>query len=486
KLAAMIGVAILALLLSVLSWQSWAGRQNQAIDSLAIMPLVNVSGDAELEYLSDGITDRLINSLSQLPQLRVMARGTIFSYKGKDIDPRKVGQELKVRAVFTGKIVQRGDKLSIQANLVETTDGTQLWGEHYDRKLSDLQAVQEEIIGQISEKLRFRLTGVQQKRLTRRYTENAEAYRLYLKGYYYSNRLTPEGLTKGIELLNQAVELDPANALTYAGLALSYAAASDQIMAPNEAMPKVKAAALRALELDEALGEAYTWLAYARSRYELNWAEAEKEYQRALELNPSYAPAHQWYGWYLAEQGRMTEAIAKMTKARELDPLTSWVSTNLAWFYYLARQPDEAIEQLRKIITTDPNFIVARYTLGMAYEQKGMFEAAINEFNQARRLDPKCCMVQLGHVYAISGKRAEAQQMLDELMKQAQQPNFNPYDIAPIYAGLGEKDPSFAWLEKAREYRAESLLFLKVDPWLDSLRADQRYTEMLRRLNLSP
>ena len=486
KLAAMIGVAILVLLLGMLAWQSLSGRSNQAIDSLAIMPLVNVSGDAELEYLSDGITESLINSLSQLPQVNVMAPGTVFNYKGKEIDPRKVGQELKVRAVFTGKIVQRGEKLSIQANLVNAADGTQLWGEHYDCKLSDLQTVQEEIIGRISEKLRFRLTGAQQKRLTKHYTENAEAYRLYFKGYYYSNRLTPDGLKKGIELLNQALELDPANALTYVGLAYSYAAASDQIMTPNEALPKVRAAALRALELDETLGEAHTWLAYARSRYELNWAEAEKEYQRALELNPSYAPAHQWYGAYLAEQGRMTEAITKMTRASELDPLTSWISTNLAWFYYLARQPDEAIEQLRKIITADPDFFVAHYTLGMAYEQKGMFEAAINELNQARRLDPKCCLMHLGHVYAISGRRAEAQQMLDELMKQAKQSVFNPYDIAPIYAGLGEKDLAFAWLEKAREYRAESLLFLKVDPWLDNLRSDSRFLDLLHKLNLAP
>jgi len=480
------GAAVVILLLGIAVWWYFAGGRGAAIDSLAVLPLVNASGDADTEYLSDGITESLINSLSQLPKLKVMARGTVFSYKGKQMDPRKAGQELGVRAVLTGRMMQRGDTLIIGTELVNVADGSQLWGEQYTRKFSNILALQGELAQQISKKLRLALTGEQQKRLTKHYTENAEAYRLYLQGYYYSNRLTPDGLKKGIELLNQAVEVDPANALTYAGLAYSYAAASDQIMSPSEAMLKVKAAAQRALELDETLGEAHTWLAYVKSRYEWDWVGGEREYLRALELNPNYAPAHQWYGSYLAEQGRMEKAIAEMTRACELDPLTSWINTYLAWFYYLARQPDEAITRLRKIIQTDPNFIIAHSTLGAAYEQKGMFEEAINELKKARLLDPKCCLPHLGYIYAISGRRGEAQRMLDELLKQAKQPDFNPYDIAPIYAGLGEKDLAFMWLEKAYEYKSESLLFLKVEPWLDSLRTDPRFKDLLRRMNLAP
>jgi tetratricopeptide (TPR) repeat protein len=331
------------------------------------------------------------------------------------------------------------------------------------------------------------LTEAETKQLGKRYTEKTEAYQLYLKGLYYSYQISADGFKKGIEYMNQAIALDPSYALAYAGLAASYYAASNTILPANEAMPKVKAAAMRALELNETLAEAHTILAVVKSQYEWNWLEAEREYKRALELNPGYAPAHQFYGGYLAGQGRWEEAITELTRARELDPLTPWVSTNLAYFYYLARRYDEAITQLRKIIETDPNFPVAHYTLGLAYEQKGMFAEAIAECNQARLLDPKLpfLLSYLGHAYAVSGKRDEARRMLEELKKSAKQTYVDLYYVAIIYVGLGETDQAFAWLEKAYQERSENLLALKVDPVFDSLRSDPRFADLLRRLNLS-
>jgi len=486
-MAAVLVISVLLALYLVV----WRG---QAIDSLAVLPLVNASGDVNMEYLSDGITEGLINSLSQLPQLkRVIAHSTVSSYKGKEIDPRKVGHELNVQAVLTGRVVQQNDTLIVWTELVNVADGARLWGGEYSQKLANLFALQGELAQQISAKLRLALTGEQQKRLTKHYTENTEAYRLYLQGYYYSNRITPDGVKKGIELLNQAVELDPGNALTYVGLAYSYAAASDQILAPSEAMPKVKAAAERALQLDETLGEAHTWLAYVRSRYEWNWVDAEQGYKRALELNPNYAPAHQYYGWHLAEQGRLEEAIAEMTKARELDPLTSWISTNLAWLYRLAGQPDEAIARLRKIIEADPNFIPAHGTLGDAYEQKGMFAEAIAEYLKVAILSGERpeTVAALKAAYASSGLRGYWREQLEQWKieyEQAKQKQgyWDPLGIALAYTRLGEQDLAFAWLEKAYEVRSEGLLALKVDPVLDSLRSDPRFTDLLRRMNLAP
>jgi serine/threonine-protein kinase len=486
--AVWIGAAAVVALLVIAAWLFWGSWRERAIDSLAVLPLVNASGDAEMEYLSDGITESLINSLSQLPQLRVMARGTVFSYKGKQVDPRQVGRDLNVRVVFTGRMQQRGDTLSIQADLVNAADGSQLWGERYDRKLADLLTVQEEVARQISEKLRFRLTGEEQKRVTKRHTENPEAYQLYLKGRYYSNQFTTEGLKKGIEYMNRAVEADPAYALAHAGLSASYFDASNIVFPADEALPKVKAAALRALQLDETLAEAHTSMALVKERYELDWMEAEKEYKRAMALNPNYARAYQWYGSYLVEQGRLDEAIATLKQARELDPLTPYISSALAWVNYLARRPDEAIAQLQKMISMDPNFLVARYTLGLAYQQKGMYEQAIAEFNEAQRLDPESWAPAafIAHAHAAWGKRGEAQRGLDELKRIAQQKHVDPYNIGVIHAALGEKDQAFEWFEKAFQARSEELLFLKVDPKMDSLRSDARYADLLRRLKLAP
>lgn len=482
-----LGSAASILLIGLAVWLFWRSVRVQEIDSLAVLPLVNASGDADLEYLSDGITESLINNLSQLPKLRVMARGTVFSYKGKEVDPRKVGQELKVRTVFTGRMVQRDDILNIQADLVNASDGSQIWGNRYTRKLPDAQAILEEITKQITDKLRLELTVSEQQLVVKRHTENPEAYRLYLKGRFYSNQFTTEGLKKGIAHLNQAVELDPTYALAHAGLSASYFDASNFLYSPDEAMPKVKAAALLALQLDERIAETHISLAQYYEKYEFNWDKAEKQYKRAMELNPNYARAFLWYGVYLAEQGRVDEAITSLYKACELDPLNQYSSSTLAWAYYLSRRTDEAITQLRKMISMNSNFPVARYTLGMAYRQKGMYEKAISEFNEAQHLDQESWIpVALSaHTYAVWGKRDEARRRLDELKRTEKQKHVDPYNIGVIHAALGENDQAFEWFNKAFQARSEELLTLKVDPRVDGLKSDPRFKDLLRRMRLS-
>lgn len=487
RLAIRSGVVALVVLLSVTAWLFWGSKPVGAIDSLAILPMVNASGDANLDYLSEGITDSLINNLSQLRQLRVMARGTVFSYKDKEVDPRKVGEELKVRAVLSGKMTQRGDTLSIQADLVNASDGSQIWGDRYTRKLTDAQAILEEIARQISEKLRLRLSSAEQQRVTKRQTENPEAYHLYWNGRYYSNLFTTEDLRKGIKLMNQAVEADPNYALAHAGLSASYYNASNFIFPPDEAMPKVKAAAQRAIELDDTIAEAHVSLGLFLERYEFNRAEAAKEFRRALELAPNSERAQLYYGLNLIEEGRTDEAITAITRARDLDPLTLYNSSNLAWVHYLARRNDEAIAQLQKIITMNPDFFVAHYTLGLVYAQKGMHEQAMAEFNQAQRIDPQSWIPSalFAYVYAKQGNRNEALRRLQELKRDAQKKHVDSYTIGIIHAALGEKDQAFEWFEKAFQVKSEELLFLKVDPRIDNLRSDARYADLLRRLSLS-
>jgi serine/threonine protein kinase/tetratricopeptide (TPR) repeat protein len=464
--------------------------KGHVIDSLAVLPLINASGDEDGEYLCDGITDSLIDSLSRLPGLRVMARSTVFSYKGKQVDPRKAGREMAVRAVFTGRMTHRNDTLSLGTELVNVADGSRLWGDQYNQKFSEVLALQPEIARQISEKLRLKLTGAQQQQLTKHYTENTEAYKLYLKGRYYPvNLYTADGFRKGIAYLNQAVALDPAYALAYAGLAATYYDASGAYLQPKDAMPKAKAAALNALQLDDTLAEAHNALAQVQAQYEWDWTEAGKHYRRALELSPSLAPAHLYYGAYLAHRGRLADGIEEITRARQLDPLTPLTGTYLALYYYAARQYDDAVSQCRKIIDMDPKFPLIHSVLGLVYEEQGLLTEALAEFNEAKRLDPQQPFTfgYLGHAYAMLGQRHKAQEMIEEIKQRANGSyNLDPFAVAIIYIGLKEKDQAFAWLEQAYQERSESLLWYKDTPLLDSLRSDPRLTDLMRRMNLSP
>jgi eukaryotic-like serine/threonine-protein kinase len=454
--------------------------------SVAILPLINATGDATAEYLSDGISDALINSLSQLPQLRVMARGTVFSYKGKEVDPRKIGQELDVRVVFSGRLTQQDDTTVVHANLANAHDGTQIWGERYTRALADLPELQDGIAGDILQQLHLQLTGEQRQRFTKRQTDNAAAYRLLLEGRYHKNRLTTDGLKRGIELMNRAIELDPTYALAYAGLADAYADASGVYLSATDAMPRVRAAAEHALRLDATLAEAHALLGFIKGTQDRRWAEAEQDLRRTIALRPSYARAYEAYGHILMIQGRADDAIAAMTRARNLDPLSDLINATQGWFYYLARRYEEALASSRRLIELDPKLVAARYNLGMVYGQIGRHNEAVAAFQEARTLDSTNWPISalLCHAYASSGDRRQAEQLLPELTQHAMQGRLDPVWIGLIYAALGDKERSFIWLDKAYETKSDTLLFLKVDPKYDSLRSDPRFSDLMRRLKL--
>jgi eukaryotic-like serine/threonine-protein kinase len=465
-------------------------RSTRAITSLAVLPFENAAADPEAEYLSDGITESLINILAQLPKLHVMARSTVFRYKGQAIDPQAVGRELNVRAVLTGRVSQRGDTLSIATELVDVANGWQLWGEQYHRKRADLLAVQDAMAREIAGRLRLRLTGEEKKRLARRYTRNTDAYHCYLKGRYYWNKRTPEDLKRGIEFFNQAIEKDPHYTLAYAGLADSYyllAGTAFAALAPGEAFPKAKAAALKALELDDSLAEAHTSLATILVN-EWDWGGAAKEFERSIELNPGYATARHWYAFYLTALGRLDEAIREGQRAQELDPLSVIINRDLGLIYYYARKPDRAIEQYCKSLELDPNFALTHQALGRAYLLKGMREDALAALRLAAALssDSVAMCAALAHALAETGSVVEARKILADLIERSRRSYVSPTNIAVVYAGLGENDEAMECLEKALAEHNAGLMMLKVHPVFDPLRSDPRYQDLLRRIGLAP
>jgi serine/threonine protein kinase/Tfp pilus assembly protein PilF len=458
-----------------------------AIESIAVLPFVNTSGDANTEYLSDGIAETLINSLSQLQQLRVVARSTAFRYKGKEIDPQAVGRDLNVRAVLMGRVRQAGDSLNIQVDLVDTTTGAQLWGQEYERRVSDLLSVKQEIAREITERLRLRLSGEEQKQLVRHDTTNSDAYQLYLKGRYWWEKRTEEGFKKSIEHFNQAIEKDPNYALAYAGLADSYSLLPRYgFFSAKESFPRAKAAAMKALELDDTLAEAHASLAYVKTFYDWDWPGAETGFKRALELNPNYATAHHWYALYLTVVGRQAEGLAEIEHARELEPLSLIINTNAGRLLYYARQDDKAIEQYKKTIELNPTYGEAHLWLGKAYLQKSLYPEALAELQEAVNLskDNPVMLAALGYAYSMSGRRTETQKIVDQLQKLSKQKYVSPNEMAVLYIGLNEKDHAFESLEKAYEERSALLTYLRVEPQLYSLRSDPRFADLVRRIGL--
>ncbi len=465
------------------------GRQRKhhdrkTINSLAVLPLINASADSDMEYLSDGITESIINSLSQVPKLRVMARGTVFRYKRQEIDPREIGSILGVRVILAGRVLQVGDHVVIRTELVDTANGSQLWGEQYNRKLSDILVVQEEIALEVAEKLRLKLSRGEKKRLAKRYTENTEAYQLYLKGRYFWNKaLTPE-LQIALRYFQQAIDLDPRYALAYTGLADCYALLGNfSALPPTDVFPKAKVAVGKALELDEMLAEVHTSLAYIKTIYDWDWKGAEKEFKRGIELRSSDEWSHEGYGWYLAAMGRFDESIAEMKRARELDPLSLPAIAHLGVPLFYARRYDDAIEHFQEALEMDPDCGYIRFRLALAYAQKAMYEEAIGELQPMLGTSrDRDAVAALGYVFAVSNQRDKAHDALAELKERANQEYVPSYHMAIIHVGLGEMDHAFNWLEKAYEERSYWLTFLRVDPILDNLRSDTRYTELLQRM----
>jgi len=471
---------ILLTALGVGSYWLYGGRTSKQIESIAVMPFANESGNPEVEYLSDGMTDSLINSLSTLPNLSVKARNTVFRYKGKEIDEKMVGQELSVQAVLFGRFIQRGDDVTLYLSLVDSTTGNALWGEQYDRKMHDLSALRNDIAREVAQKLRTRLTSADTTKLTKNYTANAEALRLYFYGRYFWEKRNPDAIRQCIEYFNQAIEKDPEFALAYSGLANAYVVPASGI-APRDAMPKAKAAATRALEMDNTLAEAHTSLARTLQIYDWNWAEAEKEYKRAIELNPRYPLAHQWYGGFLERMGRADESIAERKIAVELDPGSPSTNFELGLAYFYARDYERAIEQMQNALRLEKGFPSAFQILLISYAQRGQHDLAIAKIREIGENDAPGTA---GQVYALAGRKDDAMRVVGELDRRSGREYVSASTFAFIYTELGEKDKAIDYLEKAYDERAFQMQFLKVDPRWDKLRGDPRFADLMRRVGL--
>jgi serine/threonine protein kinase len=462
-------------------------RVSKVIGSLAVLPFENVSRDPENEYLGDGIAGSLINNLATVPKLRVMAQSTVFRYKGREIDPQAVGRELNVRAVLTGRVMQSGGALRIGTELVDVATGSQLWGAQFDRKPGDIFVIQDEISNEISGKLRLQLTRAEKKRLIRRHTEDAEAYRLYLQGRHHWNRWTEEGFYKAIGYFQQAVEKDPSYALAYTGVAESYVLLGwNSYLPPKDAFPKGKAAAMIALRFAPELGEAHTPLAASLWLHDWQWPEAQTEFQRSLELNPTYPTANHWYAEYTMTMGRQVDSIAKMKNSQELDPLSLIISVAIGWASYMARRYDEAIEQLLRTVELDPNYAVTYWILGLLYRITGRYDLAIAAGEKGVNLSGGSPLMRaaLAHTYGKAGKATDARHVLDDLTELAKHKYVAPHFFAGIHIGLGDNDRAMDYLEKSWDERCHWLIYLHIDPSMDDLRSDPRFDDLLKRVGL--
>jgi len=484
-----LGIAGLVLIvIAVAGYFYFSRKDNPAIQSIAVMPFLNESGNADVEYLSDGMTETLINSLSQLPNLRVKARSTVFRYKGKELDPKKLASELNVQAVLTGRVLQRNDLLTLNLELIDAQTENVLWGNKYERKSSDLVELQTEIARDVSSRLKSKLSGVDETKLTKTYTANPEAYRLYLKARFYFAKRTKEDVLRSIEFYKEAIGLDPSFALAYVGVADSYGVMTAYgYAAPNEVVPQAKAAAQRALQLDPDLAEAHAAYAKLLADYDWNRLEAEREYKSAIELNPNVALTHYQYGFAcLVPLGRFDEAINELKKALELEPLSVPAAGCLAGAYGFARRNDLAVQAGREAVSLEPNHPTARMYLGFAYDASGMYTDAISLCQNTLSSDPdnQDCLQIVGYAYAKMGRRREAEEIIRKFESLARTQYAVAYRPAVIHALLGDKDQAFAGLEKAFAAHDWDFAYLKVDPFVDSLRDDQRFKDLVKRMGL--
>jgi TolB-like protein len=489
-------VALLAAI-SVIIWKSeLAGRS--PITGIAVLPFENASNDPNTEYLSEGISEALINSLSELQQLRVIARPTAFHYRRKDVDPRQVGRELGAAAVLTGKVRQMQDALNVQVDLLDAATGAQIWGAGYDRKIADLVAVKQAIAQEVTAKLKLKLSGEEQRRLVKRDSTNAEAYQFYLRGRYFWNKRTSDGLKTAISYFSQAIGKDPAYGPAYAGLADAYAVLPNYSQTPGrEAYPKAEAAALKALELDDELGEAHVSLANIRLWHK--WGNgAEAEFKRGLQLNPNYSTAHQWYSIYLSVTGRQTESIAEMEKAKELDPFSLIINTEVGCPYLYAKQYDRAVESFRKAIEMDSDFPFAHFALAEACDRLGRYKEALDEHEKALAIARRVRAIDMtGNDaprawYALTGPLQNSYLAvvgpsywpgrLETARKSYQAGTTSASEVAGIYSILGDREQAFFWLETAYRESDDFLVFLNIQPQFENLRSDPRFRELIQRI----
>ena len=455
----------------------------RSIHSIAVMPFVNKSGDAELQYLSDGMTETLIGRLSHLPNLNVQARSSVFHYKGKETDIRTIGKELNVQAILTGSVEQRGDDLTVYLELVDAQSGSRLWGDQYNRKRRDLVSLQAELARDVSNKLKIKLSGADERKLAKNYTENVEAYELFLKGRFHLRKLTEPEIKKGIACMQQAIDADPSYALAYAGMAEAYRAlALAGEMNPSEVWPKAKAANQKAIEIDDTLAEGHSGLGSGLCFYDWSWTEAESEFQIALKLNPNSSMAHSGYGDFLARMGRKPESDAEKKRALEIEPRDPFFNVGAA---FAATEPDKGMEFVRVALDADPNFYFAHMAAAAIYKRKKMYPEAIAEAQLAKALAPDQTLsdVGLAGTFVETGQRNEARAILNQMLRLSKSRWVPPYNIAAVYRTLGEKDKAVAWLEKGYEQRDPRMTWLKTDKGWSNLSGDQRFAALMARMH---
>ena len=461
----------------------------QPVRSVAVLPFKSLTSKSDDEYLRIGVADALITKLANLRQIVVRPSSSILKYVNSSQDAQKIGRDLGVEAVLEGHLQRDGERIRATVQLVRVNDGAQIWAGRFDDAFTNIFAVQDSISDQVASSLSLNLTADDKKVLAKQYTGNTDAYRAYLLGRHFLNKRTDESIKQSIDYFKQAIDKDPLYAMAYAGLADAYTVSSYySAMAPRDAFPKARAAAERSLEIDETLVEARTALAYVKFIYEWDFEGAEKDFQKTFELNPNYATARFWYGECLMYLGRFTEGIAQIKRAQELDPLSLVFSSNIGWAYHIARQDDEAIKQLEKVIAADNNFHMAYFYLGMAYESKGMFEQAIAAYQKAADLSGGYPgLIGLARAYALSGRQSEAFKILARMNADVKQNKpVRPTAFSTIYAGLNDPDKAFEWLEKAYQARYEGVIYIKVQPYYDNLRSDPRYFELIKRIGLTP
>jgi len=491
------GVFIVAALIGAVLFVTNSRRR--PITSVAILPFVNDSKDPNAEYLSDGLTESIINSLSQLPNLKVMSRNAAFRFKGPNLDPLEAGRSLDVGAVLTGRLVKLDDNLVVKTELIKVADGSQLWGAEYKSSVADIFSVQDEVSKKISQSLRLRLSGEDEEKLAKRYTKDAEAYQLYLKGRYFWNKRNEEGFRNGIDFFRRAEEKDPTFALAFSGLADSYALLCDiGVVRPVDEMPKAKAAAQKAVDADPELAEAYTSRAFVRLAYDWDWLGAQSDFQQALKLNPKYPTAHQWYASYLMQMGKFSLAKQEIEEAHKLDPLSPIISANTGLYSYYEKNYDDAIAKYKTTLQSDPEFWVARHYLALAYVQKGMHDEAIVELRRLIKAPSSGpipdqiveaeseASASLGFAYGMAGKQAEARAIINQLDALSKRRYVSPLYFAIVYAGLKDNDKAIDYLNKAFDARHPGLVLIRIEPMFDGLRGDERFKALIKRFEPIP
>jgi len=491
------GAAVIFALLiaAVLYWRSLPAP----ITSVAILPFVNQSNDPNADYLSDGITESITNSLSQLPGLTVMSRNAAFRFKNAKQDPEEAGRSLNVGAVLSGRLVKVGDQVIIKTELIKVADGSQIWGDEFKSTLADILSVQEEVSKKITESLRVKLTGEEEQKLAKRYSSDAEAYQLYLKGRYFWNKRNEEGFRNSIDYFKRAEERDPTFALAFSGLSDSYALLCDiGVVAPVDEMPKAKAAAQKSVDADPNLAEAYTSRAFVKLSYDWDWLGAESDFQQALKLNSKYPTAHQWYASYLMQMGKFARAKAELEEAHNLDPLSPIISSNTGLYSYYEHNYDDAIAKYKLTLQSDPDFWVARHYLGLAYVQKGMYNEAIAELRSLIKAPTSGPLpdelvaseteasASLGFAYGMAGKRAEAEAILNQLQSLSLRRYVSGIYFAVVCVGLKDNDRAIQYLNKAFESRHPGLVLIRIEPMFDGLRNDERFKQLIRKFEPIP